>query len=209
MYRDRISAVKSRYTVHGLDNTAADGSSAFDSMENVLNSLQQASNEKISWFEETRKSLRASKKYLKTDFRVLCKETESPCSDHCRKYALSDSENKEFQELCNHQHTVVCDQCQKLTQVLIDIEQAIQTGQGFYGNDQKEDILHDFGLAKNAILAWKAHILRSENQDCGKQAVLETLDDSSILIVIDWAMKFLQIRCAKERNNPIGSISAA
>ena len=78
----------------------------------------------------------------------------------------------------------MCDQCQRLTQVLIDIEQAIQ----------KEDILHDFGLAKNVILAWKAHILRSENQECGKQAVLETLDDSSILVVIDWAMKFLQMR---------------
>ena len=180
--------------LHGLDNTAADGSSAFDSMENIPNSLQQASNKKISWFEETRKSLRASKKYLKIDFRVHCKETESLCSDHCHKYALSDSENKEFQELCNHQHTVVCDQCQRFTQVLIDIEQAIQTCQGFYGNDQKEDILHDFGLAKNAILAWNAHILRSENQECGKIAVLETLDDTSTLVVIDCAMTFLQMR---------------
>ena len=35
-------------SLHGLDNTAADGSSAFHSMENILNSLQQASNEKIS-----------------------------------------------------------------------------------------------------------------------------------------------------------------
>ena len=100
-----------------------------------------------------------------------CKETESPCPDHCRKYALSDSGNKEFQELCNHQHTLVCDQCERLAQVLVDIEHAIQTCQGFYGNDQKEDILHDFRLAKIAILAWKAHTLRSENRECGKQAV--------------------------------------
>ena len=125
-------------SLHGLDNTAADGSTAFDSIENILNSLQQALSKKISWFEETRKSLRASKKYLKTDCRVHCKETESPCPDQCRKYALSDSENKEFQEMCKHQHTVACDQCQRLTQVLIDIEQAIQTCQGFYGNDKKK-----------------------------------------------------------------------
>ena len=100
-------------------------------MENILNSLQQASNEKISWFEETRNKQEVSdcRLYLTvvSDFRVYCKETESPCSDHYRKYALSDLENEKFQKLCNHQHTVVCDQCQRLAQVLIDMEQAIQT----------------------------------------------------------------------------------
>ena len=98
----------------------------------------------------------------------------------------------------------MCDQCERLTQVLIDIEHAIQTCQGFYGNDLKEDILHDFGLAKNAILAWKAHILRSENQECGKQAVLEKLDDSSVLIVMDWAMKFLQLRYREKQSDWFG-----
>ena len=98
-----VKEASQRKSLHGLANTAADGSSAFDSIENILlNSLQQACNEKISWYEKTRKSLRASKKYLKTDSRVHCKETESPCPDHCRKNALSDSENKELQELCNH-----------------------------------------------------------------------------------------------------------
>ena len=86
-----VREASQRKSLDGLDTTAADGSSAFYSMENILNSLQQALNKKISWFEETRKSLRASKKYLKTDFRVHCKETESPCPDHCRKYAFSDS----------------------------------------------------------------------------------------------------------------------
>ena len=88
-------------------------------MENILNSLQQASNEKISWFEETRNKQEVSdcRLYLTvvSDFRVYC------------KYALSDLENEKFQKLCNHQHTVVCDQCQRLAQVLIDMEQAIQT----------------------------------------------------------------------------------
>ena len=48
------------------------------------------------------------------------------------------------------------------------------------------------------------HILRSENQECGKQAVLETLDDSSILVVIDWAMKFLQIRYREKQSDWFG-----
>ena len=71
-------------------------------------------------------------------------------------------------------------------------------------NDQKEDILHDFGLTKNTILAWKAHILQSENQECGKQPVLETLDDSSIFVVIDCAMKFLQMRYREKQSDWFG-----
>ena len=59
-------------------------------------------------------------------------------------------------------------------------------------------------LRINAILAWNAHILPSENQECGKQAVLETLDDSSILVVIDWAMKFLQMRYREKQSNWFG-----
>ena len=88
---------------------------------------------------------------------------------------------------------------------MIDIEHAIQTCQGFYGNDLKEDILHDFGLAKNAILAWKAHILQSENQKCGNQ-VFEKLDDSFVLAVMDWAMKFLQLRHREKQSDWFGNL---
>ena len=197
-----VREASQRKSLRGLDNTAADGASAFESLENMVNSLQQASNEAgRSWYDETRKKLRECKKYLKIDYRLHCKEVESPCPDHCRKFALSDSANKIFQESCSHEHTLVCDQCEGLTQVMSDIERAIQTCNGFYGNDQKEDLLHDFRLAKKAILAWKAHILRSENQESGKQAVLEELDDSSVLIVVDWAMKFLQLRYREKQSD--------
>ena len=76
-----VREASQRKSLHGLDNSAADGSSAFDSMENILNSLQQASNEKISWFKETRKSLRPSKKYVKTDFRVANKSAFCPLQE--------------------------------------------------------------------------------------------------------------------------------
>ena len=197
-----VREASQRKSLRGLDNTAADGASAFESLENMVNSLQQASNEAgRSWYDETRKKLRECKKYLKIDYRLHCKEVESPCPDHCRKFALSDSANKIFQESCSHEHTLVCVQCEGLTQVMSDIERAIQTCNGFYRNDQKEDLLHDFRLAKKAILAWKAHILRSENQESGKQAVLEELDDSSVLIVVDWAMKFLQLRYREKQSD--------
>ena len=45
--------------------------------------------------------------------------------------------------------------------------------------------------AKTNILAWKAHILRFINQDSSRIDVLELLDESSVLVVQDWAMKYL------------------
>ena len=45
--------------------------------------------------------------------------------------------------------------------------------------------------AKQNILSWKAHLIRSINQDEAHLDVLQDLDQSSILLIQDWAMKFL------------------
>ena len=51
-----------------------------------------------------------------------------------------------------------------------------------------------FQTAKSAINAWKSHILRSTNQDQARLDALEKLDEKTVLIVNDWAMKFLPQR---------------
>ena len=59
-----------------------------------------------------------------------------------------------------------------------------------YGKEQKEDLLYDAKQAQDMVLQWKAHILRAENQDRAKQDVLRSLQSDSILVLMDWAMKF-------------------
>lgn len=54
-----------------------------------------------------------------------------------------------------------------------------------------DEVTFTVKTAKANILAWKAHILRSINQDAASVDVLESLDESSVLIVQDWAMKYL------------------
>ena len=58
------------------------------------------------WAPTARRSLRESKTYLKTDYRLHYKETESTCPDHCRKFALSDPNGNLFLERCTHKHHV-------------------------------------------------------------------------------------------------------
>ena len=44
---------------------------------------------------------------------------------------------------------------------------------------------------KKNIQAWKAHLLRAINQDEARLNLLQDLNPTSVLVVLDWAMKFL------------------
>ena len=107
---------------------------------------------------------------------------------------LSDPTDKLLQELCDPKHLLFCERCEDLKQVISDIEEAIQkNSSNFFSCEQRDDLLYDLKCAKENIFKWKCHILRSCNQEMAKQKVLSSLDKSSALIVIDWAMKFQEL----------------
>ena len=58
----------------------------------------------------------------------------------------------------------------------------------------KADLLHALKQAKENIMSWKAHQLRSVHQTEAKHSVLEKLDSRSVLLVQDWAMKYMPRR---------------
>ena len=61
--------------------------------------------------------------------------------------------------------------------------------------------MYDFDHAKSDILLWKAHIIRSINQEEAKQDALRAADDTSAILIMDWAMKFLQMRYRVKQSN--------
>ena len=61
-----------------------------------------------------------------------------------------------------------------------------------YGQEQKEDLLYNAKLAQDMVLEWKAHILKAQNQDQAKQDALRSLDNNTVLVIMDWAMKFIK-----------------
>ena len=67
----------------------------------------------------------------------------------------------------------------------------------------KEELVFRVRNAKTAILAWKSHLLSSVNQDCARVQLLEAIDESSVLIFQDWAMKYRSI----EKVRPTGSVN--
>ena len=96
----------------------------------------------------------------------LCQKSDMP--DHCISYAMSDPKDGDFQAKCDHRHNG--------TQL---------------SPDMKEQWAYDVSTAEQAILAWKAHLVRGVNQDKARIEVIDDLDSSSVLLVQDWAMKFL------------------
>ena len=80
-----------------------------------------------TWAIDLQGKLKASKNYLKTDFKVHITD-ESRCTDHCRAHALSDS-MPEFQRKCFHEHNEICDRCEALESSLTEIEVIVSSEQ--------------------------------------------------------------------------------
>ena len=106
---------------------------------------------------------------------------ESSVADHCMQYARSNSNDRDFQALCDHQHTDHCERCDALTTALADIQKALASmTEENIGKDAKEEVRFIADQAISSIQAWKAHLLRSLNQDQAWLDVIDDLDDSSV-----------------------------
>ena len=198
-----VREASQRKSLQGLDNTAADGSAGFHTVEVIVDDLEKGGLNR-QWCAEVKRKLKDAKRYLKTGYRVHCKPEEDACPDHCRKFALSDEKDPDFQESCSHQHLETCNECQNLRNVLEEVENQIRDSSwNPYSNEQREDLLHDFNEARTDILQWKAHIIRSVNQEAAKQDQLNIIAENpySALVVMDWAMKFLQLKYREKQSD--------
>ncbi len=106
-------------------------------------------------------------------------------ADHCRLFALSDPNEKEFQDECNHGHKDACDRCDQLVSTTDEIESALTIQGDNLLPSVNEELTFTVRQAKTNIFAWKSHILRNIHQDVARVDVLETLDESSVLVVQD------------------------
>lgn len=189
----KVREASQRKSLQGLDNTSADGAEGFHRITRIVDDLEEQYGVCKEWCSEARNGLKKAKCYLKTEYRVHCRKEESACADHCRKFALSDPVDEDFQQQCLHNHNVKCGSCEELKTVLESVEKKLnESSSSMYNKEQHDDLLYDFNKSVNSITEWKCHILRSENQEIAKQSLIQNLSEDSVFIVADWAMKFLQ-----------------
>ena len=58
-------------------------------------------------------------------------------------------------------------------------------------NEEKEELQHDLEAVIPKVEEWKSHIIRSVHQDAGKTDIVDSLSQTEVLLIMDWAMKFL------------------
>ena len=113
----------------------------------------------------------------------------SSVPDHCRAYALSDPGDQDYLLDCDHDHEDRCDRCSQLASVVAEIKETLEVSN--CSNDTKDELNFVIVQSKQNINAWKSHLLRSGNQDECRLDILKQLHETSVLIVLDWAMKYL------------------
>ena len=138
-------------------------------------------------------SLNKGKRYLKGEYKSHCLEAESRVGDHCRKFALSDPQEREYQETCDHQHDEPCYDCEGLKDVL---ERMNGINLDAFTTKEQGIMKYEITEACKKIEDWKGHIIAIINQDVQKQEIIQMIDadPETALIIIDFAMKFLSRR---------------
>lgn len=110
-------------------------------------------------------------------------------ADHCRAYALSDPDDDAFSSKCDHEHTMQCDRCHLLTTAMDEIQVVVANAE--CSTEEREELEYIVTTSLQHINAWKAHLLRNVNQDSARQEIMDSLDQHSVLLVSDWAMKLV------------------
>lgn len=102
---------------------------------------------------------------------------------------MSHSKDSDYISNCDHSHEDKCDRCASLESVINEIEDALKKAECL--TDDREELVFVASHAKQNINSWKAHLLRSTNQDQCRLDIINEFDDKSVLLVLDWAMKYL------------------
>ena len=185
-----VCAASMQKSLQGLDNTTAEGTEAIDNMSELVNTLcNLTSREQLA--KSAQQRIKETKRYLKTEFKSHVGREKS-CADHCTTHALSDPSQKCYERPCQQKHDVTCKSCASLANVMEEI--AAEIDNAAIDEEQKTRMKHECKQYVEAINAWKAHLLRTVNQEEAKQDALAGLDAQTCLIVMDWAMKFLPLR---------------
>ncbi|KAK3750455.1 hypothetical protein QZH41_008694, partial [Actinostola sp. cb2023] len=185
-----VCSASVRKSLQGLDYVSSAGAQAFEDLFDVVERLGDAG-KGMGWTKDLQSRLRAAKRYLKNDYKVHVSQVAT-VTDHCRLFALSDPKDAAFQVECvDHDHNDCCDRCDLLAATLDEIELALVAQADNLPIGDNEELTFTVKQARMNITSWKAHILRSINQDAARIDALESLDESSVLVVQDWAMKYL------------------
>ena len=187
-----VCSASKQKSLQGLDNTSTAGAEAFQTLESLVDTLVK-NGAGVTWGRDIGRALTAGRQYLKGEYKSHL-GPDVCCTDHCTVFALSDPEKHEFSSPCYHNHNLSCSDCHKIKNVLKDIEDKIESSEVNLSEEQRERAKWEFEHAVSNIEAWKSHLLRAFHQDQARQDALSHLDEKTVIVINDWAMKLLPMK---------------
>lgn len=197
----RACAASKRKNLRGLDNITAEGVEGYTELHRLIDKLKDLGLMSLDVHSEISTKLTASRIYMKTDYKLHV-EQSSLCADHCIDWSLSDPSNRDFQNTCLHQHTLKCDRCELIKEVELQLNSVIDALH--VTQEAVNEYIKTSGDAVLKIYNWKAHIVRTVNQDQFRLDALENMKSYQALIIMDWAMKFLPIHYREKQSDWFG-----
>ena len=199
----QVCQASQQKSLQGLKYVSTEGSEAFDVLEEAVETLEQNGVDEF-WSKEMKANLKNAKRYLKNEYQAhIGGEETSP--DHCLYFSLSDPSQPSFSSPCSHNHDAVCDRCLNLSNTLGQITKKLSESGTILTETQKRNLKFEVQHAVESVNAWKAHLLRTINQERAKHEVLSGLDRESAMLVLDWTMKFLPLRFREQMTDVFGT----
>ena len=186
-----------RKSLQGIDYFAAEAGEAFDGIKKMIEEKGALCNDSNRLLE----NLKRARFYLKSDYKVHVTRSSS-IANHCCIYALSDPKKQDFAQECDHEHDDSCAECSNLTSTLNEIERLLNETEK--DHELLDRTLKKFRSYRECIEAWKAHLLRSINQDLCREKLLDKLSHNEIYLNLDWAMKFLPAKSREPQSDFFG-----
>ncbi len=182
---------KQSKSLSGLDNTAAAGENSITALTDILRSLKPVcqDHDKRAEIDKDIIALQEACVYLKQELKSHI-SLDNECGDHCLKWALSDQKQKKFQSKCSHKHTLQCEKCSYINSLNNKLIAHLDSMKDSLGEIYDEHLL-DIRVNVKNIQEWKAHILRTLNQNRCKDGILQNLKKNQVLFIIDYPMKYL------------------
>ncbi|CAF1103379.1 unnamed protein product [Didymodactylos carnosus] len=186
-----------RQSKQGINYFTANAGQAFDDLIQLIEELNLDIASKRSLID----NIKSARMYSKSDYKVNISQ-ELTVADHCINYSLSSLTDGDFAEKCNHKHNDRCNECENLAATLEIIENEIKN----LVDDRElvDRALARLRISSDAIDAWKAHLLRSVNQGLCRQELVYNLQDDTVFVYMNWAIKWLPEKYREPQENFFG-----
>jgi hypothetical protein len=180
----KVCKAEKRHSAQGIDYFTKEALDGWDALVKIIKDfMKEMPDIQKIWL----RMAMETKTYFRSNYKLHVKP-QSKIADHCIAHGLSEPDNPSFQILSDHEHNIKCESCENLKTLLMNVEELVESIPVEEERVRQKEI---FRQAKEDIQKYKAHQMRTVNQERAKDEILDAMEPlRHAHITMDWAMKW-------------------